>query len=133
MRSALVVPLIAVIFILAACSENKAELQLDTPRSGAVLDTRKIQISGKVSNFKESYFFYQIEDGHSFIGEGKLTVDREGRFNSAVEVSAPSNAYAIIIFYADEDHNGRFDVETDTRQKIGSVTVEFDESVVSYE
>lgn len=130
MRNGLILPLIALILMLTACGGNEVKLQLDNPRPGTVLDTRQIQISGKASNLRETYFFYQIEDGHSFIGEGKLTVDREGRFDLVAEVKTPSNANATISFYLDEDHNGEFDVETDTEQKIGSVGLVFDESLV---
>lgn len=114
----------------SACSSTKkVELTLSTPAEGAKLETTQLHIAGSISDQDIAYFFYQVEDGHSFTGSGKIKVDK-GQFDEKVELNAPSNGDGIVNFYLDENLNGTFDEETDTVKVLQSVSVTFDEFIV---
>ncbi|MEK4053617.1 hypothetical protein MHB84_08190 [Paenibacillus sp. FSL F4-0087] len=120
---------LSLISVSACSSTKKVELTLSSPVEGTKLETTQLHIAGTISDQDISYCFYQIEDGHSFVGSGKITID-EGKFDEMVEFSAPSNGNGMVNFYLDEDHNGTFDEETDTGKVLQSVSVTFDESIV---
>jgi hypothetical protein len=121
--------LLLTLTLYACSSDKKVELTLSSPIEGAKLETTKLRIAGNISDQNVSYFFYQIEDGHSFIASGKITID-EGKFDEMVEFNTPSNGDGMISFYLDKDGDGTFDEEMDTQKVLLSIPVAFDESIV---
>ncbi|GGH72441.1 hypothetical protein GCM10008014_58810 [Paenibacillus silvae] len=120
---------ILLLTLFACSSAKKAELTLSSPIEGAKLETTTLRIAGSISDQNVSYFFYQIEDGHSFIGSGKITIN-DGEFDEMVEFNTPSNGGGMVNFYLDEDGDGNFDEEKDTQKVLLSIPVTYDESIV---
>lgn len=131
LSSFVIILISSLILTLGACtSKDNNKLELNTPHSGMIFNTNEINISGKLTNKTVDYFFYQIDDGHSYIGDGKIVPEGDGGFDVNIETRTPSNAYVTINFYLDEDNNGVFEPETDTEQLLGSVEIIFNESAI---
>lgn len=120
------------LFIIVGCnsnSDNKVMVELnEQPLHISSLD---FTISGQVKGLKQSYFFYQIEDGHGFLSEGKIDVQENGAFISSLTIKSPSNEYGMLMFYLDVNGNGVFDVELDTEERIASFELSFHKSIVN--
>ncbi|MGN7380832.1 hypothetical protein [Paenibacillus sp. SAFN-117] len=89
-----------------------------------------LQLSGKIKGVSLPYFFYQVEDGHHFLAEGKIEVRDNGEFSAAIPLKRPTNGFGSVVFYADLNANGRYDLEEDTEWKLGSAFFAFEESLV---
>ncbi|GGH16132.1 hypothetical protein [Paenibacillus segetis] len=117
------------LFIITGCkSGNKVIIELvEKPEVISQLD---FTISGEVKGLKSNYIFYQIEDGHGFLSEGKINLQNNGTFRSSLSIKSPTNEYGILSFYSDVNHNGIFEIEIDTVQKLGSFDLLFHKSIV---
>jgi hypothetical protein len=114
-------------------TEDEVQVQVSSPEDGITLSEQRIHLEGNINNQTVKHFFYQIEDGHSFLGDGKIIPDEEGQFNVQINFSIqPSNGHGQLFFYLDEDNNGLFEIETDTKTEIGSLPLRFAESMVLY-
>jgi len=91
-----------------------------------VISQPEFEISGKVTGLKEDYFFYQVEDGHGFLSDGKIVVQKNGEFKTTISIKPPTNEFGQITFYSDGNQNGEFDIEIDTQQKIKSYDLVFE-------
>ncbi|GIP33190.1 hypothetical protein [Paenibacillus sp. J2TS4] len=90
----------------------------------------KMSLSGKLEGELLPYFFYQIEDGHHYLAEGRIDVEDNGDFAADIRLKSPTNGFGSIVFYGDADHDGQFDVEKDTDRKLGNSFFQFEESLI---
>lgn len=89
-----------------------------------------MNISGKIEGKPIPYFFYQVEDGHGYLSEGRVEVQANGSFASTIRLKSPTNGYGTINFYGDVKGNGQFDIEEDTDLKLGFADLVFEPSLV---
>lgn len=116
---------------LFGCSSEPLKVTVDIEEPYLVTGF-KVPIKGSLNNQKITHIFYQFEDGHSFLGNGKIILD-QSRFDALIEIShAPSNPHGSLIFYLDEDEDSNFDPETDTATMLGSIALDFDEKLIDY-
>ncbi|MCI3920892.1 hypothetical protein MO973_11670 [Paenibacillus sp. TRM 82003] len=116
---------------LAGCAEAPSSVEAKQIPYDGKLTKREFSIAGQVKGKPVEYFFYQIEDGHKFLGEGTIHVfeDNTFRANISLDVS-PSNGFGGIYLYADENGDGAFTVTADTFTELGMVPLAFDETIV---
>lgn len=114
--------------LMAGCEDEDLEVQLSlsSPKEGAVITNETIRVEGVIHSKKIRYFFYQVEDGHTFLGEGIIHTDPKGRFETDIKLTKPpTNEHIAVLFYLDADDNGKFDVEIDTETPIGMVALKY--------
>lgn len=119
------------LFIIAGCnsnSDNQVTVELD--EQSMLISGLDFTISGQVKGLKQNYFFYQIEDGHGFLSEGKIDVQKNGTFKTSLTIKSPTNEFGELRFYSDANGNGVFDVELDTEQSLASYELTFHKSIV---
>jgi len=116
------------VLFLSGCLGKEASVVLEL--QPAVISKLEFEISGKISSLKQDYIFYQVEDGHVFLSDGKIDLQKNGEFKTKITIKSPSNEFGQIAFYRDVNESGGFDVEIDTQQKIGSYDLVFDKIIV---
>lgn len=89
-----------------------------------------MNISGKIEGKPIPYFFYQLEDGHGYLSEGRVEVQADGSFASTIHLKSPTNGHGTINFYGDVNQNGQFDIEEDTVLKLGFADLVFEPSLI---
>lgn len=121
-------PLLSLVVFFTGCQNKTISIELDQPT--AVISNLEFEISGRVNGLKEHDFFYLVEDGHSFLSEGKVTLQKNGEFKAKITIKSPSNNFGQLVFYRDVNQNGEFDIEMDTQQKISTYDLVFDKSLI---
>jgi len=116
------------IVLYTTLEDNVVTVELD--EKPEIISQLDFTISGKVNGLKSDYLLYQVEDGHGFLSEGKITVELDGAFRSNLWIKSPSNEYGVLTFYSDVNHNGIFDQEVDIEQELGSFNLSFHKSIV---
>lgn len=95
-----------------------------------VISQLEFEISGKIDGLEQDYFFYLVEDGHGFLADGKIVLQKNGEFKTKISIKPPTNDFGQISFYSDVNQNGEFDIEMDTQQKINSYDLVYDKPLV---
>jgi len=121
--------LLASVLFLSGCLNKEASIELE--ERPTVISKLEFEISGKIKGVKQNYVFYQVEDGHGFLSDGKISLQKNGEFKAKITIKSPTNEFGQIVFYHDVNQSGEYDVETDTQQKIGSYDLVFNKSLVS--
>ncbi|TCZ81100.1 M56 family metallopeptidase [Paenibacillus albiflavus] len=109
-------------------NDKNAVVELDERPS--IISGLIFTISGKINGLSQNYFFYQIEDGHGYLSEGRIDVRENGTFKMDLSIKPPSNEYGLLSFYLDANDDGVFDVELDTEHRLASYELKFNQSLV---
>lgn len=119
------------LFIVTGCNNSgDDQVIVELNEQPNLISSLDFTISGQVKGLSQNYFFYQVEDGHGFLSEGKIDVQKNGSFNTSLSLKSPSNEFGELVFYSDADGNGIFDVELDTEQQLASYELTFDKTIV---
>lgn len=124
----ILLPLLTLALFFGGCQNKTVSIELDEQPS--VISNLEFEISGKIDGLEQDYLFYQVEDGHGFLSDGKVTLQKNGEFKAKITIKSPTNDFGLLAFYRDVNQNGKFDIEIDTQQKIVSYDLVFDKSIV---
>ncbi len=117
---------------LTSCSKEQHHdpIILDTPeQSTIVTEDLTIQLKGRLLGEDMDYVFYQMEDGHSFLGSGRIDRDQDGEFDIQIKLDKPpDHQYIGLYFYPDENKDGEFDPPIDTLTELKKVDLQYQPS-----
>ncbi|MGZ9583180.1 hypothetical protein [Paenibacillus marinisediminis] len=130
MRKILMILFVSLISVTGCMEINASKVTIELYDQPPVISSLQFTVSGKVEAYKQDYIFYLIEDGHGFLSEGKINLQKNGVFNYNVSISPPTNEYGKLIFYADSNNDGIFDIELDTELSLASYDLMFHDSIV---
>lgn len=127
-RWTLFIVIIGICLLVVGCKQKPTSLELN--KDIGTVEQLSFSISGKVNGKKIPYFYYQVEDGHGFLATERVELNKNRNFDKIITISPPSNGYGQIVFYYDSEQQDVFNVESQTLQKIGTVDLVFDPSLI---
>jgi len=104
-------------------------IKIYSPKPFEMISSLKFSLTGKILKPNIEYFFYHVEDGHSYLSTGMVETNHDGTFHTDIEISNPTNSTGAIIFYSDSDNDKTFNIEENVNEEFGSMIINFSPSI----